>query len=211
MRQESQADPVFRQLRDTVTTGWPDSAKRCSPELRPYFAVRHELQVREDGVVMRGADRVVVPSSLRAQYVDQAHLAHDGIVRTKQLLRSLAWWPGLDRDVAGAISACQHCQASDKVLSQATRMAPLQPVPLPDKPWSKLGLDIVGPIPGAPSHARFAVTMTDYYSKWVEVGLTPTVTTDDVISIVSTVWSREGYPDEVVTDNGTQLTSRQFQ
>ncbi|XP_043191558.1 uncharacterized protein K02A2.6-like [Amphibalanus amphitrite] len=211
VRQESQSDPVFQRLRDTIATGWPDSARRCAKEIQPYFAVRHELQAREDGVIMRGMDQVVVPSKLRAQYVEQAHLSHDGIVRTKQLVRRLSWWPGQSRDVTEKIRNCQQCQASDKVLSGAVSQAPLQPVPFPDRPWSKLGLDVVGPLPDVPASARFAVTLTDYHSKWVEVGLTPTVTTADIIRILATVWSREGYPDELVTDNGTQFTSREFQ
>lgn len=64
-------------------------AKRCPAELRPFFAVHHEFQVRDD-VIMPGIDRVVVPSTMRAQYFDQAHLVHDRIVRTKQLSRSLS-------------------------------------------------------------------------------------------------------------------------
>ena len=90
----------------------------------------------------------------------------------------------MDSEVAATVRACDHCQASDKVLGQAVSMAPLQPVPLPEKPWSKLGLDIVGPIPGAPHNARFAVTVTDYYSKWDEVGLASTVTTEVVIGVL---------------------------
>ncbi|KAF0303206.1 uncharacterized protein FJT64_024780 [Amphibalanus amphitrite] len=170
VRMESKTDPVLQQLRDVIARGWPDSAKRCTPEVKPYFAVRHELQVRTDDVILRGPDRVIVPSALRAEYLSAAHRAHDGVVRTKQLLRSLSWWPGMDRDVAALVGACDRCQASDKVLSQAVRKTPLQPVPYPDKPWSQLGLDVVGPLPGAPAHARFAVTLTDYGSKWVEVG-----------------------------------------
>ncbi|XP_043212449.1 uncharacterized protein K02A2.6-like [Amphibalanus amphitrite] len=210
VRMESKTDPVLQQLRDVIARGWPDSAKRCTPEVKPYFAVRHELQVRTDDVILRGPDRVIVPSALRAEYLSAAHRAHDGVVRTKQLLRSLSWWPGMDKDVAALVGACDRCQASDKVLSQAVRKTPLQPVPYPDKPWSQLGLDVVGPLPGAPAHARFAVTLTDYGSKWVEVGLTSTVTTSDIIRILSSVWSREGYPDVIVTDNGTQFTSNQF-
>ncbi|KAF0311191.1 Disks large 1 [Amphibalanus amphitrite] len=159
VRMESKTDPVLQQLRDVIARGWPDSAKRCTPEVKPCFAVRHELQVRTDDVILRGPDRVIVPSALRAEYLSAAHRAHDvdGVVRTKQLLRSLSWWPGMDRDVAALVGACDRCQASDKVLSQAVRKTPLQPVPYPDKPWSQLGLDVVGPLPGAPAHARFAV------------------------------------------------------
>ena len=74
----------------------------------------------------------------------------------------------------------------------------MQPVELPDRAWSKLGIDIVGPINGAPASSRFAITMVDYFSKWVEIALTPSVEAEDVIKFLSPVWAREGYPDEIV-------------
>ncbi|XP_043206121.1 uncharacterized protein K02A2.6-like [Amphibalanus amphitrite] len=206
----SAADPVMEQLRSVIRTGWPDAARQCTPETRDYFAVRHELQVRQDGVVLRGPDRAVVPAALRSKYLQLAHRAHDGVVRTKQLLRDLAWWPGMSKDAAALVADCPSCHAKDAVLTQQARPAPLQPVELPDRLWSKLGLDIVGPIPGAPPSAKYAITMTDYHSKWPEVALTSSIETDDVIQFLSQAWSREGLCDELVTDNGPQFTSDRF-
>ncbi|XP_043205779.1 uncharacterized protein K02A2.6-like [Amphibalanus amphitrite] len=206
----SAADPVMEQLRSVIRTGWPDAARQCTPETRDYFAVRNELQVRQDGVVLRGPDRAVVPAALRSKYLQLAHRAHDGVVRTKQLLRDLAWWPGMSKDAAALVADCPSCHAKDAVLTQQARPAPLQPVELPDRPWSKLGLDIVGPIPGAPPSAKYAITMTDYHSKWPEVALTSSIETDDVIQFLCQAWSREGLCDELVTDNGPQFTSDRF-
>ena len=211
VREASLLDETLQQLRSVIDTGWPASARSCSPEVRPYFPVRHELHVRRDSVILRGADRVVVPAALIDRYLQLGHRAHDGIVRTKQLLRSLCWWPGMDRAVADLVKACDLCQQSDKVLSQKVRPAPLQPVPLPTRPWSKLGVDVVGPIAGVPQSARYAVTLTDYHSKWVEVALSAKVETSDIIKILSVIWAREGYPDEIVTDNGPQFVSRDFE
>ena len=211
VREASLLDETLQQLRSVIATGWPASARSCAPDVRPYFPVRHELHVRRDAVVLRGADRVVVPAALTDRYLQLGHRAHDGIVRTKQLLRSLCWWPGFDRAVEDLVRACDLCQQSDKVLSQKVRPAPLQPVPLPTRPWSKLGIDIVGPIAGVPQAARYAVTLTDYHSKWVEVALSAKVETSDVIRVLSVIWAREGYPDEIVTDNGPQFVSRDFE
>ncbi|KAF0303468.1 Transposon Tf2-9 polyprotein [Amphibalanus amphitrite] len=67
IRAASAADPVMEKLRSTIRFGWPDTARKCAPDLRDYFAVRHELQCREDGIVMRGPERVVVPETLRSR------------------------------------------------------------------------------------------------------------------------------------------------
>ena len=211
IRAASEADPALKEVREAILTGWPDAARKCSPTLRQFFDVRHELQLRDDNIVLRGPDRVVVPVALIDKYLQVAHRSHEGIVRTKQLLRSLAWWPGMMRATTDLIRDCPTCQAKDAVLSQSARPAPLQPVPLPDRAWSKLGIDVVGPIAGAPPSARYAITVIDYASKWPEVALTSSVETDDVISFLSTLWSREGYCDELVSDNGPQFTSAKFE
>ena len=92
-------------------------AVTAPPDIKPFFQIRHELQVRADDVILRGSDRAVVPSVMKPDYLSLAHRAHDGVVRTKQLLPSLVWWPGMDKDVEATVLACNHCQASDKVLS----------------------------------------------------------------------------------------------
>ena len=52
-------------------------------------------------------------------------------------------------------------------------MAPLQPVRLLDHCRAKLGIDVVGPIDGAPTLLRYTIIMVDYRSKWAEVGVYP--------------------------------------
>ena len=71
-------------------------------------------------------------------------------------------------------------------------------------------MDIVGPFETAAPECRFAITMTDYYSKWPEVAFTRDITTDTMLSFMSSVFSRHGNPLSIVTDNGVQFTSASF-
>uniref|UniRef100_A0A3Q2QRP3 C-type lectin domain-containing protein n=1 Tax=Fundulus heteroclitus TaxID=8078 RepID=A0A3Q2QRP3_FUNHE len=89
---------------------------------------------------MRGEHRYIVPVALRATVI---HLAHEtqGVVRTKQRLRDLYWWPQMDKMVQSVISSCTTCQMNDK--SAKTAPAALQPIELPNRPWEKVALDIV--------------------------------------------------------------------
>lgn len=73
----------------------------------------------------------------------------------------------MDRQVEGAIQNCSVCQSADK--SAKTTVTPLQPIPLPGRPWQKLAIDIIGPIKKAPQGCRYAITLVDYFSKWPEV------------------------------------------
>ncbi|KAJ8362815.1 hypothetical protein SKAU_G00116460 [Synaphobranchus kaupii] len=131
-----------------------------------------------------------------------------GVVRTKQRLRDLYWWPHLDALVLSTIASCQPCQLNDKTATP--HAAPLQPVPLPDGPWRKLGMDILGPFEIAKWDCKYAITLTDYYSKWPEVAFTPSVTTADITAFLTTVFARHGLPECITTDHGPQFTSAAF-
>ncbi|XP_048853517.1 uncharacterized protein K02A2.6-like isoform X1 [Brienomyrus brachyistius] len=198
--------PELSALRSQIESGWPPSVKSVSGILALYYKIRDELSVK-DNYILRGS-RLIVPLSLRHTLITLAHESHQGIVRTKQRLRDLYWWPKMDSQVQSCIASCILCQANDKTAS--THPAPLQPVPLPDGPWKKLGLDIVGPFDTAVAACRYAITLTDYYSKWPEVAFSHTATTEDVIHFLTSIFCRHGNPENIVTDNGPQFTSAAF-
>lgn len=156
--------PELCQLRNYMTKGWPASSKGLPADMMPYYKVRKELSIHES-LVVRGSYRLVVPVQLRSRMVHLAHESHQGIVRTKQRLRDLYWWPKMDALVQSVIATCVSCQLNDKTTK--TNPAPMTPVSLPHGPWQKLALDIVGPFETGPADCKFAITMVDYYSKCV--------------------------------------------
>lgn len=189
-----------------VQSSWP-ARKDLAAELTPYYEVRKELSMA-DGLLLR-TERIVVPAKLTVTFVQLAHESHPGIVKTKRRLRDQYWWPGMDRQVESTIRSCTVCQAADK--STKTAPTPLQPVPLPDKPWSKIAIDIVGPFDQAPANCRFAISVVDYFSKWPEVAFCSDISSRTVIDFLLTIFAREGYPTELVSDHGRQFTSKEFE
>ena len=204
-REKCMADKVIAAVQEQLHSNWPRQSQ-LPAELRPYHAVKDELTMYND-LLYRG-ERLVVPQSLQQRIVALAHEQHQGIVRSKQLIRQSYWWPGLDAQVEKAVKSCRVCQENKKTYKCAP--TPLQPVEFPPGPWFKAGLDIVGPMTG-PSQCRYAIVMQDYYSKWPEVGFTEDITTAGVITFLNSVFAREGYLQEIVTDNGTQFVSREFE
>lgn len=124
-------------------------------DLRPYFHIQHELSV-EAPLILRGP-RVLVPLSLRNTLAHLAHEGHQGIVRTKQRLCELYWWPRMDAMVSDLIQSCTACQQNDK--PARTHLAPMQPVDLPQGPFQKVAVDMVGPFESATHHCRYAITL----------------------------------------------------
>ena len=62
-------------------------------------------------MVLRG-DRIVVPAKLRQRMVEIAHEGHQGLVRTKQLLRAHVWFPGMDSQCDMFVSTYIACQSN---------------------------------------------------------------------------------------------------
>ena len=55
--------------------------------------------------------RVVIPSKLRQQVMDELHTSHAGIVRMKSLARIHVWWPSIDKDIEELSHGCDICQS----------------------------------------------------------------------------------------------------
>ncbi len=73
----------------------------------------------------------------------------------------------MDKHVQTMIVSCVSCQYIDKTANTAS--APLTPVGLPDGPWEKVAIDITGPFECATWDCRYAITLTDCYSKWPDM------------------------------------------
>jgi hypothetical protein len=85
---------------------------------------------------------------------------------------------------------------------------PLQPV-LPNFPFSKWGLDFIGPINPLSSVGHiFILTTTNFFTKWAEDVPLKHLLDDQVISFLeNNIFSRFGLPLEIITDNGPTFIS----
>ena len=81
--------------------------KACSV----YERIKSELSLSKEGLVLRGT-RIVIPSKFKNKVIQIAHGGHLGIVKTKQLIRSHVWFPGIDFEVEKMIKSCPKCQVN---------------------------------------------------------------------------------------------------
>ena len=115
----------------------------------------------------------MIPSSLRQTTLQLAHEGHQGIVRTKQLMREKVWWPGIDREVESLIRSCISCQAQGPQPSPP----PLIMTQMPTRPWSVVHADLCGPFPFGES----LLVLVDSCSRWPEVFIMKSTTATAVI------------------------------
>ncbi len=79
------------------------------------------------------------------------------------------------------------------------------------KPWSKVTMNISGPIQGAPENSKFIAVLTCEYSKYPYIGFMNNDTSENLQTFMDTVFAKEGLPKELITTNATTFRSDMFQ
>ena len=106
------------------------------------------------------------------------------------------------------VRECKLCENHDKTAKFTT--APVLNTLWPTEPWSRLAIDIRGPGNTLGVRCRFAIVVIDYFPKWVEVEFAQEVTSRRVVDMLHRLFHREGVPEFIVSDNGSQFISRDF-
>jgi hypothetical protein len=85
----------------------------------------------------------------------------------------------------------------------------LQTIPI-TWPFSTLGLDLVGPFKKAKGGFTHIFIVVDKFIKWIEVKPPASITTDKVVKFIKEIMYRFDMPNNIITDNETQFTTREF-
>ncbi|XP_013175717.1 PREDICTED: uncharacterized protein K02A2.6-like [Papilio xuthus] len=181
-----------------IRKGWPDHKSQLECLLRPYWDFRDELTVAYD-MVWKGA-RIVIPNCMRKEMLLKIHAGHLGAEKCKNRAREIMYWPSMSSQISDMVSHCQACLTYRKQNSKES----LIPHEIPSRAWSKLGVDIF----------HFAnkpyLLVVDYYSKYIEVNKLNTMTSWEVIDNLKNIFSRQGIPEILMSDNGPEFNSSYF-
>ena len=171
------------------------------PLCRPAKEIKEALHVA-DGVVFRGS-KVVVPSSLRKRVVKLSHKGHQGVSKTKHMIRDFCWFPGIDNAVEEALSQCVPCLAvnTDKVAP------PVKPHKFPKGPWQVAEMDLQGAYP----NGKYLLVLIDRYSKWAEVSVfRHAPNAGEVKTALDAAFDSQGVPFKIQSDNGPPFQSAEL-
>ena len=133
---------------------------------------------------------------------------HLGIKRTVERIRRQFCWRGMVNDIKKYIKKCIKCQRNKS--SRKT----LMPMVLTDtavRPFQKIYMDMVGPLPETTSGNKLILTVQDDFSKFMLCAPMPDGEASTVAKVFfSEVIARYGVPSILVTDNGTNFMSKVF-
>ena len=188
-RVETKNDEVLQAVKAIVQSGWPAEKRELPPTVAIYYDIRDELVI-QDGLLFRG-DRLVVPKALRKRMLQALHSSHQG---------ETIYWPNMKSDIKDFTSKCETCASYSTRQQKETIIGH----DVPDRPWAKISTDLFDL-----DHKSYMVTI-DYYSGFFEIDRLYDLKVSTVIRKLKTHMARYGIPDEVVSDSGSQYTSREF-
>ena len=201
LQRESNKDPVISRVLRYTRKGWPvKKTEEQGSEMQRYRQLADTLSM-SNGCLLMG-NRVVIPSSLRRDVLEQLHLGHFGMQRMKQLARTSVYWPNIDLDIE---TACRHCVSCGEHQNKPPKAA-LHPWMLPEKPWSRVHLDHAINFLGS----NWLVMIDAFYSKYPCIHPTQAVTSRATIDLLEQDFAHFGYPHTLVTDNATSFQSEEF-
>jgi hypothetical protein len=177
---------------------------------------REELpgfSIDQEGVLWYNG-RLCVPNieELKQSILKEAHYTpysiHPGGTKMYQDLKEQFWWHGMKREIAFYIARCDICQ---RVKAEHQRPAGLlQPLKVPMWKWEEVRMDFITGLPRSNRGHDSIWVIVDRLTKVAH--FLPVKTTHkgrDLADLyMSKIVSLHGVPKVIVTDRGTQFTSR---
>jgi hypothetical protein len=182
------------------------AAALADPEKTPYTVI-NGLLYRDDGRL-----RIPNDASIKSMLLYEAHDAvisgHGGVNKTARLLGRQFDWPGLHREVSRYVTSCVACQSNKP--SHQRPMGLLQPLPIPDRRWEVVTMDLITQLPVTQRGNDAIVVFVDKLSKMVHYAACKTaVSAPELAKIFFRQVARyHGLPKAIVSDRDPRFTSK---
>ena len=201
-RTEQREDP-------TLAQAWRAVQDTEQDQVGPYFLRLKGLLYRVVGLGEEKKKQLVVPRFFREQVLTLAHCrvggGHGGRGQTEDYLLSKFYWPGVYADIRNFCASCSKCQL---VNPSVDPKVPLRPLPVIGVPFSRVGMDLVGPLVISSKGHQYILVLVDYATRYPEAIPLSSMTTTVVAQAMVEFFSRVGFPAELLTDQGTPFMSR---
>ncbi len=210
--------PILRYLQDTTL---PESDKEARAVIvsSDYYSLDHDTKLLYhcSGKPKTGKregeppQQLAVPKELRDDLLRSYHdsLAgggHQGTNRVYQAIRQKYFWKSMMRDINCYVGSCITCQQAKR--HYGAKPAPLHPIP-PTNIFSRMHVDILGPLPTSTEGYKYILLFVDSFSKWCEAFPLKTADAATVAKhLYEDIICRYGAPDSLVSDRGRQFMSK---
>ena len=205
------SEETIKLREDTVSDESLKTKRNLADKEQQGYSWKAGLVLRERlDDLCRVKKQICIPASHRKIIMTLAHenfghLSRNSVV--KHITKSF-YWPTLWKDVRLHVMSCAMCQRATK---KNPKRAPMIAREIVTIPFERVSIDLVGPLPKNRGRFQYLFTYIDNASRWPEAEPLRSITAKSVIKVFETIYLRNGLPGIVVSDNGTQFCSKQFE
>lgn len=178
---------------------------QCKNEQTNGFCIKQNLlfKCNKDGKML-----LMIPNSLKTKILELYHDhelgGHVAVGRLIKILSNRFYWLRMYQDIKEYVRSCMVCQKiKTKQPISSGLLKPIKTI----RPFQLVGVDIVILRPTMNKNKYILVTI-DYFTNWVEAVPMKNQSAEECVkAFFSSVISRHGCPEEVMSDSGTQFSS----
>ena len=213
-------DPAISAVRKMISSNTFFQRRPSSqddPELRTYLHQKPKLKLR-NGILYRyinnsqrpdrNSMQLCLPKPYRKEALEGCHdnVGHFGLDRTLDLLRDRFYWPHMMEEAKEYVSSCKRCQMA----KGKQQLAPLQPY-YAGAPMELVHMDYLTIEHGKTGNDVNILIITDHYSRFAQAVKTSNQTSlTTAQAAYNHFFSKYGFPEKIVTDQGTNFESYLF-
>ena len=194
---ETKIDLILQTLIPCTTHEWPEQ-DLMSTDLLPYYTHGSDITFCEG--ILLGNERIIVPTTLRAEMKSLIHQGHLGIENCKKRARQSLFWPIMNMKIGDMIKKCPTCLTF-------RNPQPSQPVidhPVPNQAWRKIAADSFR------LYGHYYLPIIDYHSKFIVIEILNNLQSSTVTNKCKKFFSQFWTPNKLVTNNGPEFSSLYF-
>ena len=151
------------------------------------------------------APRPMIPLELREVILQTFHaLGHPASKETLRRIGEFYYWPNMKRSVENFVTSCHPCQATKR-----NNIKPkVGKFPIPDRRFSSLHLDVVGPLPESRGF-KYLLSIYDRSTRYYEAVPMSEATAESCCHAFLHGWvQRYGLPSSACSDNGNSFIAK---
>ncbi|XP_047469564.1 uncharacterized protein LOC125025584 [Penaeus chinensis] len=158
-----------------------------------------------------GKSSLVVPSECRAIILSVGHesplAGHFSHRKSEMRIKDHFYWPNMGAEIRDFCKSCDKCQRMST--KGRVRPVPLKSMPILTEPFSRVSIDLVGPLspPSSEGH-RYILTLIDFATGFPEALPLKEIDSISVAEALLVIFSRVGIPREILSDRGRQFVSQ---
>ena len=197
LKETMRQDPILGTVYQLTQQGWPHQRRHTPRMARVYWDFRDQLST-DEGLLLMGP-RIVILSCLCEEYLQRLHQGHLSATKVQQNARQHLYWPGLDANIADYTRRYQEC-----ICWSQPPKEPLQAHDVPQESWERIAMDYFY------MNGRLYILICHYFSKFPFLFQAKTMSFANLKDHLEELFSVEGIPDEIMSDNGPPFNDKEF-